>query len=68
MGIRLAEMNMDSIEQRYNPENDTAPGLPDVTWADMKNAEAILELVKIVIDLLNQDADLHSLHLWNQVR
>lgn len=42
------------IENRYDPEHDTIPGAPAVTWADDELVEAIRRLVIIVEDLQDQ--------------
>lgn len=52
------EYKLSRLLERYNGDNDTAPGLPHVLWADMENATAISYLAK-QIDILR--AEIHSL-------
>ena len=44
----------DALAKRYDPEHDTAPGVPSVTFADFELIEAIQVLVMIVEDLQYQ--------------
>lgn len=47
------------LEARYDPENDIAPGVPDVTWSDKQLLEMILvladavEQLKVIINYLS---------------
>ena len=47
----------DNIERRYDPENDTIPGAPSVTWADYQLVNFIEYLEKIV-DAIQQESNL----------
>lgn len=44
----------EKILGRYNPENDTIPGAPSVTWTDQQLMECIDRLVIVVEDLQDQ--------------
>ena len=46
--------DLQSIERRYNGDNDMIPGGPDVTWAEMKLAGNLIRLADKVQDLQNQ--------------
>jgi hypothetical protein len=47
----IARERAGRLERRYDAENDTTPGAPTVTWADMQIAEAIMALANAIDDL-----------------
>lgn len=48
------------LEDRYDADNDTMPGLPDVTWSDKELLNIIKWLLNDVIALQNKVADLEK--------
>lgn len=46
--IRNTLYNLVKIDNRYNPERDTIPGGPMVTWAEYDLSQAIKELTQAV--------------------
>lgn len=48
---RAVDLAIDSITDRYNPENDIIPNAPVVTWADMELLYAVKSLQKQVDEL-----------------
>lgn len=42
---------IDNLKERYNADNDTMPGLPDVTWADAQLLDIIERLEKRIAEL-----------------
>jgi len=45
---------IERVENRYNPENDTIPGAPSVTWADSQLLDIVKTLAMQVQDLQDQ--------------
>lgn len=39
------------LEEKYDPDNDTMPGLPDVTWGDYQLLQLIKKLEKRIAKL-----------------
>lgn len=50
----IIKNRIEAIERRYDPENDTIPGAPAVTWADGQLLDCIERLVDVVEDLQDQ--------------
>jgi hypothetical protein len=55
-----ARRMLDSIENKYNPENDTAPGIPLVTWTDNELAKVNDRLLQYIIELEQRIARLEQ--------
>ncbi|MEM5786531.1 MAG: hypothetical protein AAGU11_04385 [Syntrophobacteraceae bacterium] len=54
--VSVIDRKSESLEHRYNPENDTIPGAPSVTWADNQ----LLDLIKYLagkVDYLQKQID-----------
>lgn len=52
------QSRLDSLETRYNPENDIVPGQPVVSYADIALLEVVRDLLKMVEDLQKQILEL----------
>jgi len=46
--IDLIKAKIDIVGRRYNPENDTIPGAPIVTWAD----SYILDIISVMANVI----------------
>ncbi len=57
--VRVAR-DLERMVKRYNPENDTIPNAPVITWADRQLIENLYQLVQVVKDLDDRVAELRS--------
>jgi hypothetical protein len=51
---RAMENIIQSLERKYNPENDTIPNTPSVTFTDYQLIEMMGALLSVIEDLQSQ--------------
>ena len=52
--------NLQILDEKYDPDNDTMPGLPDVTWCDHQLIQHLKKQEKRIAELENRVAHLRD--------
>jgi len=56
--ITIIINDIEMIERRYNPENDTVPGQPSVTWTDNQ----LLNIARGLVDIVRTQQEIIDRH------